>query len=212
MITVLLVDDHCLVREAIKSLLQLAPNITVIAEANSGETALELLNTIVPELILMDLNMPGMGGFAAITKILEQYPACKIIVLSAHFYDPLPARLLKAGVKGYLIKGCSFQDMINAITAVHNGKSYLSPQISYQLALHSLSKKKSPLKKLSPQELQVLKMTAQGLDSNEIAILLSILPKTVSSYRRRIYEKLSLSNEVQLTLFAARHNLIDISA
>lgn len=208
MITVLLVDDHHLVREAIKSLLELAPTIEVIEEADTGETAIELANTLSPDIILMDLGMPGMGGLAAITQILEQNPKQKIIVFTGYIKDPMPAKLIQAGVKGYLSKGSKLAEMIAAISKVHQGAYYFSSEINDQLALRSISKNKSPFEKLSKREYQVLELIIEGYNVKAIAEKFSIAAKTVNTIRYHIHEKLEVENDVSLILLARRHGII----
>lgn len=209
MIRVLLVDDQNFTRAALKSLLALSPDIEIVGEADSGTAALRLLKTISPDIILMDLNLPGMSGLRATRVILERNPNAKIIALTTYAHAPIPTKMLQAGAKGYLTKSSSLEELINAIQSVFDGKIYLSADISHQIAISGVSTKASPLKSLSGRELQVLTLIIQGHTAQEIGDKLSINHKTVNSFRYRIYRKLDLKNNVELTLFAARYGLLE---
>ncbi len=210
MITVIAVDDHDLVCTAIAQLLSDLPDIKVICEVNNGEEAIKVVKEKNPNVILMDIKMPGIGGIKAIEKILTSNPNVKIIALSAYMNEPLPANLLKIGIKGYLTKGASLEETVKAIRTVAVGKIYLEPKIAEQLALKNIpGSSLSLLDSLSPRELDVMMKVISGMDIQTIAEKLCVSPKTVNSYRYRLYEKLNIKNDIELTLLAIRHNLLD---
>ncbi len=208
-ITVLLVDDHDLVRVGIKSLLQQSPDITVIGEANSGETAITQARALKPNVILMDVTMPGIGGLEATRRLLQHDPATKVLIVSAHGAEPYPSRVLQAGALGYITKGASVEEMVKAIRSVYASKRYISPEVAQQLAFKHLNgENKSPFDELSEREMQVLIMITSGQKVSDIADQLFLSPKTVNSYRYRLFEKLDIESDVELTHLALRHGLI----
>ena len=178
--------------------------------ANNGELGVALAKELKPDVILMDVKMPGIGGFEATRKLLRIDPDLKILVLTTCNNDTYPARLLQLGAAGYITKGTNTEEMIQAIRAVHSGQRYISSDIASQLAFrHVTDKEKSPFESLSERELQVMMMITQGNKVQDIAEELHLSPKTVNSYRYRIFEKLGLKNDVELTLLAIRHGLLD---
>jgi len=211
MIRVLLVDDHALFRTGLKSVLGEAGDIEVIGEASSGEEAVDRCKALSPDLILMDVNMPGIGGVEATRKILRQDPGAKVIAVTALSEDPFPNQLLDAGAKGYISKGCPGDELFEAIRMVMAGNHYISKDVAQKLAISHVSgnNNESPLKKLSAREMQVMTMIVTGQGTQQISDALFLSPKTVSTYRHRLYEKLGVSNDVELTHFAIRHNVID---
>ncbi len=209
MINVMLVDDHGLVRSGIKRLLRDVSGIDVVAEAESGEQAIRQVRKEKPDVILMDISMPGIGGLEATRKISQVVPGVKIIAVTIHDDDPFPARLLEAGASGYLTKGCDVQEIVSAIRSVHIGKQYISPEIAHKLALSFVNEReKSPLERLTPRETQVMLMVVRGETNKAISEKLCLSPKTTSTYRYRLFEKLGVENDVELTRFAIRHGLI----
>ncbi len=210
MINVLLADDHHLVRTGIKKILNEVSGIKVIAEARSGEEAVKLSRKLNPQVVLMDVKMPGIGGFEATRKLLRMDPDIKVLILTTVNNDLYPARLLQIGAAGYITKGSSQEEMVQAIRAVHSGQRYISPEIASRLAfLHVSDKEESPFEELSERELQVMLMITMGMRVNDIAIKLCLSPKTINSYRYRIFEKLNVKNDVELTLLALRHGLVE---
>lgn len=209
MINVMLVDDHGLVRNGIKRILDDVDGIAVVAEAENGEQAIRKVRQQQPDVILMDISMPGIGGLEATRKIAQSRPGIKIIVVSIHDDDPFPARLLEAGAVGYLTKGCDVREIINAIRSVHTGKQYITPVIAQKLALSFINNgEKSPIDRLTQRETQVMLMIVRGSTNKEISEKLCLSPKTTSTYRYRLYDKLGVFNEVELTRFAIRYGLI----
>jgi two-component system invasion response regulator UvrY len=209
MINVMLVDDHDLVRSGIKRILTDVGDIEVVAEAGSGEQAVRQAREIRPDVILMDLSMPGIGGMEATRKITRSMPDAKIIAVTIHEDEPFPARLLEAGAVGYLTKGCDVREIIDAIKSVYLGEQYLTPAVAQKLALSFVNHRdKAPLEELTQRETQVMLMIVQGEPNKRISEKLCLSPKTTSTYRYRLFEKLGVINDVELTRFAIRHGLI----
>ena len=209
MINVMLVDDHDLVRSGIKRILTDVGDIDVVAEADSGEQAVRQAREIKPDVILMDLSMPGIGGMEATRKITRSMPGAKIIAVTIHEDEPFPARLLEAGAVGYLTKGCDVREIIDAIKSVYLGKQYLTPGVAQKLALSLVNHRdKDPLEELTQRETQVMLMIVKGEPNKRISEKLCLSPKTTSTYRYRLFEKLGVINDVELTRFAIRHGLI----
>ena len=209
MINVMLVDDHGLVRNGIKRLLNDIDGITVIAEAETGEQAIRQVRQQRPDVILMDISMPGIGGLEATRKITRALPGVKVIAVTIHDDDPFPARLLEAGAAGYLTKGCEVREIISAIRSVYSGKQYITPDVAQKLALTFVNKgEKTPLERLTRRETQVMLMIVKGGSNKEISTRLCLSPKTTSTYRYRLFDKLGVTNDVELTRFAIRYGLI----
>lgn len=210
MIKVLLVDDHDLVRLGIKRLLQDAAGIKVIGETDNGEEAIRLAKELIPDVVLMDIQMPGIGGLEATRKMMRHNPDVKILALTVHQDEPFPSRFLQAGAAGYITKGSNAEEMIRAIRTVQSGQRYISPEIAQQIALKRFSKtEENPIDSLSERELQIMLMITNGQKVPEIAEKLHLSPKTVNSYRYRIFEKLGVNSNVELTLLAIRLGLIE---
>ncbi|CDH07618.1 putative regulator in two-component regulatory system with BarA (LuxR/UhpA familiy) [Xenorhabdus bovienii str. oregonense] len=210
MINVLLVDDHELVRIGVKGILDNVKGIKVAGEAGSGEEAVRWCRSNSTDVVIMDMGMPGIGGLEAAKKIIRYSPDTRVIMLTIHTESSLPAKVMQAGVRGYLSKAATPQDMINAIRAVYAGQRYISPDIAQQMALDQLSPpKENPLAELSERELQIMTMITQGRKVNEISTLLNLSPKTVNSYRYRMFSKLNIKGDVELTHMAIRCGLLD---
>lgn len=210
MIKVLLVDDHELVRSGIKRLLDDSSGIKVVGEAETGEDAIQRAGELRPDVILMDVNMPGIGGLEATRKILQKNPDIKVIVVTVHAEAPFPTRLLEAGATGYLSKDCGFEEILTAIRAVSDGERYIATEIAQQIALSMMpGAKNSPFDILSQREMQVMLMVTQGQNVQDISDKLCLSPKTISTYRHRLFEKLNVDNDVELTRLAIRHGMIE---
>jgi two-component system invasion response regulator UvrY len=208
-INILLVDDHDLVRLGINRLLSDIKGFNIVGEARSGEEGIEQVNKFKPDVVLMDVKMPGMGGLEATKRIVKQHPKIKVLVVTVYGDEPYPSRVLQAGATGYMTKGASVEEMVQAINSVYSGKRYLSPEVAQQLALkHLTHQDESPFESLSERELQVLIMITSGQKVQEIADQLYLSPKTVNSYRYRLFEKLGVDTDVELTHLAIRHKLI----
>lgn len=211
MIKLLLVDDHDLVRTAIARMLSDSSDLNVVGEANSGEQAYNMVRELLPDVVLMDIRMPGIGGLEATRKIKQRFPQVKILALSACEEEPFPTRLLQAGASGYLTKGACIEETVRAIRQVAAGHHYLSSAIAQQMALKAYDSKQldNPFEQLSEREMQISLMIASGQKIQMISDLLCVSPKTVNTHRYRIFTKLNIANDVELALLAVRHNLIE---
>jgi two-component system invasion response regulator UvrY len=209
MIKVLLVDDHELVRTGIKRILEEAGDMVVVGEACEGDEALRMARKLEFDVVLMDVNMPGMGGIEATRRILRLLPDVKVIALTVLDDDPFPARLNEAGAIGYLTKGCPAKEMIEAVRTVNRGFPYVASSVARKHMLADWQGvASSPFEELSSREMQVAMMILDGQRTQEISDALSLSPKTVSTYRQRIYEKLHVKTDVDLTRLAYRYGLI----
>ncbi|AIL62346.1 response regulator transcription factor GacA [Pseudomonas alkylphenolica] len=211
MIRVLVVDDHDLVRTGITRMLADIDGLQVVGEADSGEASLKVARELKPDVVLMDVKMPGIGGLEATRKLLRSHPDVKVVAVTACEEDPFPTRLLQAGAAGYLTKGAGLDEMVQAIRLVFAGQRYISPQIAQQLALKSFQPQGSPFDALSEREIQIALMIVGCQKVQIISDKLCLSPKTVNTYRYRIFEKLSVTSDVELTLLAVRHGMVDAS-
>ena len=207
-ITVLLIDDHELVRSGIEYLLGSDPDIDVVAIGSSGEEAVKLADQLKPDVILMDLNMPGIGGAEAIKRILRHEPTTKIIALSVYDDGPIPHQAIKLGAKGYINKGCPVDEMIKAIMAVYQGKNYLSSAVATNLIFGAQEVEQNIFSQLSNRELQIVTKIVDGYKISDIAESLSISPKTVNTHRYRVHEKLGIGNDIELVKLAINEGLL----
>lgn len=209
-IKVLVVDDHALVRMGIHRLLDDIPDMNVVGEADSGEEALTMVRTHHPDVILLDIKLPGIDGWEVTRRLKRSDPDIKIIALTAMTTDPLPARLLQLGAMGYLTKECSPAEMATAIRKVANGEKYLSAEIAQKIAINSLEAVKgSPFDALSEREMQVALLITSGMNVQDISDRLFLSGKTINGYRYRIFEKLNVKNDVELTYMAMKHHVIE---
>ena len=209
-IKVLIVDDHDLVRSGISMMLSGASGIRVVGQCASGEEAIDSVRELHPDVVLMDLKMPGIGGMVATKKLLRVKTDLKVLVVTVCDNDLYPSKLMQAGAFGYLTKGASMAEMIRAINMVHAGQRYISPEIARLLAIkHLTDRGETPFESLSERELQVTLMIVQGRRVQDIADHLCLSSKTVNSYRYRIFEKLDVQNDVELTHMALRHGLLE---
>lgn len=210
LINVLLVDDHELVRTGIRRILEDVKGIKVVGEAKTGEEAVQFCRKAAPDVVLMDMNMPGIGGLEATKKIIRYAPDTKVIVLTVHTEDPIPTKVMQIGAAGYLTKGACQDEMINAIKAVNSGQRYLTPEIAQQMALSQFKNvNENPFNQLSERELQIMMMVTRGEKVPDISEQLMLSTKTINSYRYRMFEKLNISNDVELTHLAIRHGMLN---
>lgn len=210
MIRVLLVDDHALMRAGLSRILDERPDIEIVAEADSGEDAIQLAREHTPDVVLMDIQMPGIGGMEATRRMLSYNDKLRIVALSMYGDDPFPGRMLSVGAAGYLTKDCAADEIVNAIRKVHSGGNYVTPSIAGKLAVAlATGKTDTPFSSLSQREMQVMLMVTNGSSIQEISDTLNLSPKTVSTYRYRLFEKLDVTNDVELTRMAMRHGLLD---
>ena len=208
MITVLVVDDHELVRTGICRMLEDHADVEVIGQAESGEEAIAIVRQQHPQVVLLDVNMPGIGGVETTRRLLQTAPETKVIAVSGLAEEPYPSLLLKAGAKGYITKGAPIAEMVRAINKVMQGGKYFSADIAEQLASSYLSDTQSPFDSLSEREMQVAMMVVNCISAQEIADKLFVSVKTVNTYRYRIFEKLGIDSDVKLTHLAIRYGLI----
>jgi len=213
LISVLVVDDHDLVRSGISRLLEDARGVEVTGEAASGEEAIQQVKEQAPDVILMDIQMPGIGGLEATRKIKRQYPEVHVIAVSACDDNPFAQRLLQAGASGYITKGAGSEEMVSAIAKVFSGQKYISQEIAQRMALKPFEPEQdNPFDQLSDREMQIALMIVNCHKAADIGEKLFLSPKTVNSYRYRIFDKLSIDGDVELTRLAMRNGLIDPSA
>lgn len=208
MIKVLLVDDHSIVRSGIRSLIENDSEIEVVAEADNGEDAIEKVKSHSPDVVLMDVNMPGMGGVEATAKICKKYDSIKVIALTSYGDGPVPKQLFKAGAKGYITKDCSVEEILSAIRAVCAGKKYIATDVAQNLALSGIGGGGDVFEKLTSREFQIVMMLIEGQSTQDISEILHLSPKTIHTYKYRVFDKLRLKNDVELTRMAMKHGLI----
>ena len=208
-ISVMLVDDHAVVRMGFRLLLEETEDLRVVTEADSGEQAVRLCGEAKPDVVVMDLSMPGMGGLDAINRILSKLPDVRILVLSAHEDTTHPRRALAAGAKGYLTKRSAAEELINAIRTVAAGKTYIEPTMAQALAVGQVTGKKSPIDILSGREFEVFMLLAKGKSVAEIADALSLSPRTVGTHMYHVKQKLDAGNAAELAIIAMQHGLLE---
>lgn len=208
-INVMLVDDHAVVRMGFKMLLETSDDIKVIAEAENGEEAIKFYMEHKPDVVVMDITMPGMGGMEAIERILNKESSAKILVLSAHEDSVHPKRVLNAGAMGYVTKRSAAEELIKAIRAVASGKKYIEASVAQQMAIQQLSGDQNPVDVLSEREFEVFMSLAKGKTTNEIAETLFLSPRTVGTHLYNIKQKLNANNSAEIALIAMRSGLID---
>jgi two-component system, NarL family, invasion response regulator UvrY len=209
LIKIMLVDDHFLVRTGIKLILSDTPGMVVVGEASSGEEATRLVRELLPDVILMDVDMPGIGGLEATRKLLRISPHAKILVITAYSDDLFASRLLQSGAAGYITKDAGKDELVHAVKTIFSGQRYLSTSVANQLALAHVEHNESPFAKLSERELQILLMIVRGISLQQIAKQLYLSPKTISSYRHNIFKKLGVNSDVEMTLLAIQFGLLD---
>lgn len=215
MIRVLVVDDHELVRSGITRMLADNPDIEVIGQAASGEESIDFVRQQRPDIVLMDIRMPGIGGLEATRRILRIDDSIRVIVVTACADDPYPARVMQSGATAYITKGADIKEMVRAIRMAHTGQRYISPEIAQKMALKQLGGDReedgelSMFERLSEREMQIAMMVVDCQKVQDISDKLCLSPKTVNSYRYRIFEKLEISSDVELALMAVRLGLLD---
>jgi len=208
-IRVVLTDDHAVVRMGFRLLLQGTHDIEVVGEAESGEEAVKRFVELKPDVLVMDLSMPGMGGLEAITRVLAKDDHARILILSAHEDTIHPKRVLKAGAVGYLSKRSAAEELIQAIRQVASGKMYMEAAIAQQMAVEQISGDKSPVDVLSAREFEVFLALAKGQSVNDIAAVLHLSPRTVGTHLYNIKQKLGASNQAELAIMAVRAGLLE---
>ena len=206
--TIVLVDDHAVVRAGVRRLLEQEPLFEVIGEAESGEKAYQIFGELKPDVMVMDLSMPGMGGLEAIRRILMRYEKAKILVLSMHEDLSFANQALKLGAKGYLTKNTLADDLVKSIETVTQGDVFLSDEIAKKMAMQSISGNQDPVHELSAREFEIFRLLAEGLDIDAIASTLNISSKTVSNYQTMIKQKLDINTPIELIRYAIKVGVI----
>ena len=210
MIKVILVDDHELVREGLKMILKEEADIQVVAEAKDGIDALEKLRKNDCDVLVLDMNMPGKDGLELIADLKIKYPKLRILILSIHIEDQFALRTLKAGASGYVSKDAALDELVSAIRTIHTRGKYLSNKLAELVAFEIKPENQSlPHELLSNRELEIMIKIAQGLKIKEISVELSLGVSTINTYRVRIFDKMKLRNNVDLTHYAMSHGLIE---
>ena len=203
-IRVLIVDDHSIVRQGLATIINRGPEMTVIAQAEDGQQAIALFGEHQPDVTLMDLRMPQMGGVEAITAICAQFKPARIIVLTTYDGDEDIYRGLQAGAKGYLLKDAKANELLNAIRMVNRGQQYIPPEVGAKL----VQRISNP--ELSERELEVLRSMAQGMSNSDIATALTIGESTVKSHVNRIFSKLGVSDRTQAVIIGVKRGIVSL--
>jgi DNA-binding NarL/FixJ family response regulator len=206
--TIVLVDDHAVVRAGVRRLLEQEHLFEVIGEAESGEKAYQIFGELKPDVMVMDLSMPGMGGLESIRRILMRYEKAKILVLSMHEDLSFANQALKLGAKGYLTKNTLADDLVKSIETVTQGDVFLSDEIAKKIAMQSISGNQDPVHELSAREFEIFRLLAEGFDIDAIASTLNISSKTVSNYQTMIKQKLNINTPIELIRYAIKVGVI----
>ena len=211
-IKILLVDDHAIMRDGIKALLSIYDDIEVVGEASEGREAIEMARELNPDVVVMDISMPGMDGLEVTRRLTKRNPGMKVIILTQHDNREYILSAIKVGAAGYIPKKALGSDLISAIRAVHSGDSFLYPSAAKTLIDDYRKQAEQPdiYESLTEREREILKLIAEGLTSREIANTLYISQKTVQGHRTKIMEKLDLHNRTELIKYAMRKGLVDI--
>ena len=210
-IKVLLVDDHAIIREGLRSLLEKQPDMEVVADTDDGRKAFDFVRELLPDIVIMDITMPGLNGIEATRQIITKFPKVKVIALSIHSKRRYVTDMLSAGASGYILKECLFDELVQAIRAIVAGGRYLSPRITdvvindYVKRLSTVAD--SPLQSLSVREREVLQLVAEGRSTKQIALELHVSTKTIEANRRQIMDKLDIHSVAELTKYAVREGL-----
>ncbi|NQY42774.1 MAG: response regulator [Legionellales bacterium] len=215
MISVLVIEEQELIKQGLVRLLNDANGIDVTGSSSSIEGALNAARTIKPDVALLDLTISSSGGLETIRRMVRVSPDTRIVVLSNMCNHPFPYRTMQVGASGFITKDSTADDLEQAIKKVHAGQKYISTEIAQQMALKSVSDEPedaSPFDSLSPRELQVMIMITNGLKVQDISEKLYLSPKTVNSYRYRLFNKLKIRSDVELTHFAISHGLIEVTS
>jgi two-component system response regulator NreC len=211
---VLIADDHAIVREGVRMILAKEPDIEVVGEAEDGQQALDLVEQRRPNVVIMDLSMPGMGGIEATKKVKEQHPKVNVLVLTMHEDESYVFQLLRAGASGYVLKRAAAQDLVQAVRAAAKGEAFLYPSVARKVVEDYLKRVEAGEGRdrydgLTEREREILTLIAQGLSNQHIAEKLFISIKTVQTHRAHVLEKLGLHDRTELVRYAIRKGLIE---
>ncbi len=214
MIKIILADDHQIVRHGLRNLLELEPDMKVVAEAENGRAALQLAGELAPDIVIMDISMPGLNGIEATRQILSGTPQVKVIALSMHSDSSYVLNMLKAGASGYLLKDCALEELVKAVRTVVNRRTYLSPGISDIVIKDFIGgwggAGDSAYSVLTPREREVLQLITEGKTTNQIANSLCVSVKTVEAHRKQVMNKLGIHSVAELTKYAIRQGLTSL--
>ncbi len=208
-IRVMLVDDHAVVRSGLRRLLEQDGGVLVVGDAETGEQAYQLYSEFRPDVVVMDMSMPGMGGLEALRRLLARYPLARVVIFSMHENAAFATQALSSGAKGYISKSGLAGDLLNAIREAMVGRTWISPSIAQKIALQSLMGDDDPMRKLSAREFEVFRLLAEGRSVDEIAIQLKVSQKTVANYQTQLKQKLGLSSPVELVRMAIHFGVIE---
>jgi len=203
---ILLVDDHAITREGLRSLIERQPDMEVVGEAQDGRKALDLVRELLPDIVITDITMPNLNGVDATRQIVRQFPNIKVIALSIHSNRAFVADMLKAGASGYVLKDCTFDELVEAVQTVVDGGVYLSPKVAgvvvSDYVQHLFRIAESPLEALTERERQVLQLIGEGKNTKQIALELHVSTKTIEANRHKIMEKLDAHSVAELVKIA----------
>ena len=213
MIRVILADDHAVVRDGLRVLLEAQSDVEVVGAAANGRQAVRLVGELRPDVVVMDIAMPELNGIEATQQIHDALPATQVLVLSMHSTTEHIFRALQAGARGYLLKDSAGAEVVDAVRVVHAGRRYLSQKIASTVVDDYISERHraSPLDSLSPRERQILQLVAEGKSSAEVAAMLFLSPKTVDTYRSRMMQKLDIGDLPSLVKFAIQHGVTQLN-
>lgn len=211
MYKILVVDDHELIRVGICRMISEIPEVSIVGQAASGEEAIQLVKQHSPDVVFMDLRMPGIGGSEAARQIFRSHPQVRVIILTAVNDDDYPRRMLRAGASAYMTKRADANEVLKALQTVMKDEVYISPELAQQMVVAQTSSHHpgSPFNALSERELEIALMIASGHRAAEIAAVLNISSKTINTHKYRVHEKVNVNNDVELTLAAVKYGLID---
>lgn len=207
-IKIILVDDHAVVRSGLRRLLEQSGGMQVVAETDSGEQAYQIYGDHLPDVLVMDMSMPGMGGLEALRRILSRYPAARIVIFSMHENASFASQALSAGARGYVAKSGAAEDLVRAVKEIAAGRSYLSPSVAQNIVLQSMSGSDDPTQRLSAREFEVFRLLAEGRSVEDIAEVLKISQKTVANYQTLLKQKLGVASPVEMVRLAIRYGVI----
>tara|TARA_R110001583_G_scaffold40217_2_gene128676 strand:+ start:1591 stop:2229 length:639 start_codon:yes stop_codon:yes gene_type:complete len=207
-IRVMLTDDHAVVRSGIARLLERSEDIVIIGEAESGEQGYQLYSELEPDVMVMDMSMPGIGGLEALRRIITRHPKAKVIMFSMHENVTFAVQAMTSGAVGYVAKSGEAQELVTAVKQVMSGKSYLNAEMAHKIALQNMGAGDNPLLRLTAREFEVFRLLAEGHLVDEIASMLTISQKTVANYQTSLKQKLDIQSSVDLVRLAMKYEVI----
>lgn len=209
MISIMLVDDHAVVRSGLRRLLEQEPGLQVVSETDSGESAYCLYREFMPDVLVMDLSMPGIGGLEALRRINARHQKAKVLIFSMHENAAFASQAISIGALGYIAKSSMADDLIFAIKEVAKGRSYISPVVAEQIAARTAAGEDTLSVRLSAREFEVFRLLTEGKNTEEVAHILNISQKTAANYQTMIKQKLGVNSPIEMVRLAIRHGLIE---